>query len=68
MKLEADKIVQNILDSVCVICSLHPVILYVGTSIFEEPTSCIFRVHLSTHVRRFAYVIRHHSAVTPSVE
>jgi hypothetical protein len=36
MKLEADKIVQNILHSVCVICSLHHVILYVGTIIFEE--------------------------------
>ena len=68
MKLESDKVVLNILHSVCVIFSLHHVILYVGTSIFEEPTSCIFRVHLSTHVRRFAYVIRHYSAVTPSVE
>jgi len=63
MKLEADKIVQNILHTVSAIYSLHHVILYVGTSIFEEPTSCVFRVHLSTHVRRFAYVIRHHSAV-----
>jgi hypothetical protein len=30
MKLEADRIIQNILHSVCVICSLHHVILYVG--------------------------------------
>jgi len=68
MKLEADKVAQNILHSVCVICSLHHVILYVGTSIFEESTSCIFSAHLPIHVRRFAYVIRHCSAVTRSVE
>jgi hypothetical protein len=62
------KLYKNILHSVRVICSLRHVILYVGTSISEEPTSCIFRVHLSTHVRRFAPVLRHHIDVTPSVE
>jgi hypothetical protein len=69
MKLEADeKLFKNILHSVRVICSLRHVILYVGTSISEEPTSCIFRVNLSTYVNRFASVIRHHSDVTPSAE
>ena len=68
MILGADKIVQNILHLVCVICKSHRVFLSGGTSISKERISCIFRAHLSTHVRRFLSVICHHSGVTPSVE
>jgi hypothetical protein len=58
------KLYKNILHSERVISSLCHVILYVGTSISEEPTACIIRVH----VRRFASVMCHHSDVIPSVE